>query len=229
MSLESKITKLGNLIGEGINRSLVGKVYGSIQTRISISRNRGVADRKLEIGPGEERIEGFETLNIYPGKNVDYACDAAGRLPFDDGDFSIVYASHILEHIPWYQVADVLKEWVRVLKPGGRLEIWVPDGLKICKAWVNAETDGSREFEDDNWFRFNPDRDPCIWASGRIFTYGDGTGRINDPNWHRSVFSERYLAGLLEKAGLSEVRRMDPKDVRGFDHGWINMGFLGIK
>jgi SAM-dependent methyltransferase len=193
------------------------------------ARSAAGGERRLEIGPGENRIEGFETLDIATNPYADYIHDAGRALPFADGTFSIIYASHILEHVPWYQVGDVLREWVRVLAPGGRLEIWVPDGLKIAKAFVEAETQGSRAFEEDGWFKFNEERDPCRWASGRIFTYGDGTGKTDHENWHRALFSPRYLLSLLGQAGLAECALLDRKHVRGYDHGWINLGAVGTK
>jgi ubiquinone/menaquinone biosynthesis C-methylase UbiE len=195
--------------------------------------------RKLEIGPGAERIEGFETLNIAPGPGVDHVADAAERLPFDDGTFSVVYASHVLEHVPWYLTERALREWARVLAPGGLLEVWVPDGLKIARAFVEAEdglaSGGGGGGEDrtiqDGWYRFNPDRDPCVWASGRTFTYGDGPPGTNyaSPNWHRALFSARRLERAFRDAGLIEVERLDRSQVRADDHGWINLGFRGVK
>lgn len=46
------------------------------------------------------------------------------KLPFEDDTFEYVYASHILEHID--DVAEVVYEIHRVLKPGGILEIRTP-------------------------------------------------------------------------------------------------------
>ena len=90
----------------------------------------------------------YDALNVIPASNVDFLWDAAKRLPFRDGAFDVVYASHILEHIPWYNAEQVLAEWVRVVAPGGRLEIWVPDGLKICKAFVDAVSRADRTHLD---------------------------------------------------------------------------------
>lgn len=189
----------------------------------------GRQHRKLEIGPGPRRIPGFETLNVVGGTNVDYIWNAARRLPFRSDTFEVIYASHILEHIPWYRTEQVLAEWVRVLVPGGRLEIWVPDGLKICKAFVQAEENRSREYEKDGWYRFNEDKDPCRWASGRVFSYGDGVGTLGHQNWHLALFSRRYLEDALRRAGCSRVESLSPSEVRGHDHGWINLGVAGIK
>lgn len=199
-------------------------------TRLNLLRRSNRKGRRLEIGPGRRRIEGFETLNVVGWLNVDFVCDATRRLPFPDGTFELVYASHILEHVPWYQTVDVLREWVRILEPGGALELWVPDGLKVARAWVEAEAEGSRAFEQDGWFKFNPERDPCVWANGRIFSYGDGTGRKENPNWHLAMFSERRLRQVMQQAGLVDLERMTaPDDVRGSDHGWINLGIRGFR
>jgi predicted SAM-dependent methyltransferase len=185
--------------------------------------------RWLEIGPGQGRIEGFETLRVIPGWSVDYVADASKRMPFRSETFDLVYASHVLEHVPWYQVEATLKEWVRILKRGGRLEVWVPDGLKICKALVEAEEHGHDYTHLDGWYRLNPEKDPCMWAAGRLFTYGDGKGRLDHPNWHRAIFTPRYLRHLFEKAGFVDVRELTHEEVRGYDHGWINLGIIGVK
>jgi SAM-dependent methyltransferase len=47
-----------------------------------------------------------------------------GTLPFGHGEFDLVWCSEVLEHIP--DVAAVLHEVRRVLKPGGRLLLTVP-------------------------------------------------------------------------------------------------------
>jgi SAM-dependent methyltransferase len=196
---------------------------------MKLRRNRGKPHRKLEIGPGKKRIPEFETLNILPGHNVDYVWDARCKLPFDDNTFELIYASHILEHGPWYQTVDVLADWVRVLAPEGRLEIWVPDGLKICKTLVDYELEGKDEIARDGWYRFNDEKDPCKWAAGRLFTYGDGNGNPASPNWHRALFTPRYLHSVLEQAGLRDIAPLDRSQVRGHDHGWINLGMCGRK
>lgn len=48
----------------------------------------------------------------------------ATRLTFKDDTFDRVIAAHVLEHLP--QPHEVLREWVRVLKPGGILTLVLP-------------------------------------------------------------------------------------------------------
>lgn len=199
------------------------------QTPALLLARRRQQVRQLEIGPGPKRIPGFETLNVVGGANVDYVWNAERPLPFRRGTFDVIYASHVLEHIPWYKTDQVLRQWVRTLKPGGRLEIWVPDGVKICRAFVDAESSDAKDFHRDGWYRYNPQADACLWASGRLFSYGDGTGRRQHPNWHLAVFSYRYLEQALRAAGCSHVEPLARSRVRGHDHGWINLGICGMK
>jgi len=49
----------------------------------------------------------------------------AQDLPFDSGSLDFVYSSHLLEDFLEWE--PILVEWVRVLRPGGKLVIMVPD------------------------------------------------------------------------------------------------------
>ena len=69
--------------------------------------------RWLEIGPGESRLPGeWITLDCTPRAGVvDYVgLWGKDRLPFADNCFELVYASHVLEHVPWYHTVPALVE-----------------------------------------------------------------------------------------------------------------------
>lgn len=214
---------------KGVSLLFLSHYAKHIRTPIRLIKNRKKTARYLEIGPGLHRILGFETLNVCWCSNVDYVADASKKLPFNANTFDIIYASHILEHTPWYQQPKVLKEWVRVLKTGGAIEIWVPNGLLIARTFVEAEDGLVNNIHMDGWYKFNEEQDACVWANGRIFSYGDGLGTKTDPNWHLALFSPRYLVKLMRDSGLTQIEQLSSKDVRGYDHGWINLGFRGVK
>jgi SAM-dependent methyltransferase len=223
--IESKIIRIFKSVSWPL-RTIWAK---SIKTRLNLLKNRKKSDRLLEIGPGHQRILDFETADILTRKDIDYVIDCSKKLPFKDSTYDIVYASHVLEHIAWYQVDKVLQEWVIILKPGGYLELWVPDAVKICKAFIDAEVRNNNYIDMDGWYKFNSDKDPCVWASGRIYTYGDGNGDPKSPNWHKALFSERYLSLLMSKVGLTDIAKLDRNEIRSDDHGWINLGLRGKK
>lgn len=81
----------------------------------------------LNVGAGGVQIDGYTNIDIKDG--VD-----ARKLPYADGSVDVLYASHLLEHFDYdNEVAAVLKEWARVLRPGGLMRISVPDVEKLCK------------------------------------------------------------------------------------------------
>ena len=58
-------------------------------------------------------------------KPVQLGGDATRLVWFQDGALDFVYSSHLLED--FVDVERVLTEWMRVLRPGGRLVIFCPD------------------------------------------------------------------------------------------------------
>ena len=181
--------------------------------------------RQLHIGPGADKLDGFETLDIKPGLRIDHVADARS-LPFSDNTFELIYASHIIEHIPWYDTATALAEWFRVLTPGGALEVWTVDAYKVAKEIIEAEESMSMKEPPDGWKRYNPERNIFKWCAGRIFAYSK-TGAPGDPNWHRALFTPNYLVSCFLQAGFGNVCRLEKP--RGKDHGFCNLGIGGIK
>ena len=50
-------------------------------------------------------------------------------------------AIHVLEHLYRWQAPVALREWFRVLKPGGTLALELPDLIKCCRAVVDGASD----------------------------------------------------------------------------------------
>ena len=205
-------------------------LYGPLMTNINLYRNMKKPIRHLDLGfDWRHPIPGFETLSIFQTPNTDYVMDASKQMRFKDNTFDIVYASHVLEHIPWYQVKWVLQEWTRILKPGGRLEVWVPDGYKICSALINYEDNGTDVTAKDGYYECVENNDPRLWVNLRIYAHGDGKGDLRNANWHRTLFTESLLKDMFKSSGLSSIESLSNEQVRGRDHGWINLGCGGVK
>lgn len=59
-------------------------------------------------------------------------------LPFPDGSFDAVFHSHLLEHFTRPGAERLMRECVRVLKPGGVCRVVVPDMEDICRQYLRA-------------------------------------------------------------------------------------------
>lgn len=79
---------------------------------------------KLNLGCGHDVRLGWINLDSAALAGVDVVHNIeAFPWPFSDGYFDEIYAKDILEHIEYI---DVLREGLRILKPGGRFMIRVP-------------------------------------------------------------------------------------------------------
>ena len=62
-------------------------------------------------------------------------------LPYEDNTVDEIFSSHSLEHIGKAQVPVTLREWFRVLKPGGKVTVRVPDLEWCVNHWLNHKYD----------------------------------------------------------------------------------------
>lgn len=187
-----------------------------------------VATRYLDIGPGSKPAEGFETLDAHRGYNPTHVADARDtKLP--SNTFDIVHASHIIEHIEWHEVKSTLKEWVRILKPGGTLEVWTVDATIVFKKIMSWEASGVWDKEVSTWQGKLTDGDPFLYWSGKLMNYNKA-GQNGTLNFHRSIHTPRSLTEAMAQAGLVRIQAMDVEtETRGHKHRMINMGFKGVK
>ena len=119
--------------------------------------------------------------------HVDYRCLADDLKPFADNSVGLLYASHILEHFSRGEVTGVLKEWHRVLEPGGTLRLAVPDFAAVAEMYAQ---EGLRDGK-----------------SGLIGLVCGG--QRNRWDFHKIIFDEPFLTFLLRGAGFRDVRRWD--------------------
>ena len=190
------------------------------RTLVDTAIFEGATMRRLEIGPGTNPLGGFDSLDVLgnPTYRAEWGSDP---LPIEDESYDYVYASHCIEHVPWYRTDFALSEVSRILKPGGVVEIHTVDFALLVKAYRS-------ESVLDAWtcHGFNEQLEPLKWVASRLVAYQKGDTK---ENWHRAIFSPRFLHELMTKVGLIDVQEMDRADVRGYDHGWINLGFRGTK
>lgn len=178
----------------------------------------------LEIGPPPRgpTFAGCATLDSLQRMYITHvAVWGEDKLPFEDNLFDYVYASHVLEHVPWFQTRYAMSEAYRILKPGGKLEIWVPDFEILVKVYLAGE------FPKEDWNPENEENELMKWVCGRLFY---GLIKREDSCWHRAAFDERYLKKCFIETGFKDVVKLDkPPKEQTINHDFINLGVSGIK
>lgn len=73
-------------------------------------------------------------------ENIAWA-DAVRRIPLPDASASVVYSSHMLEHLDRAETQAFLAEARRVLAPGGVLRLTLPDLRALARQYVEGTMD----------------------------------------------------------------------------------------
>ncbi len=131
---------------------------------------------KLNLGSGTNEIPGFVNVDRING-------DEVFPLSYESGSISEIRASHILEHFGFKEIHNVLAEWCRVLAPGGRIRVAVPDVKKVLK--LSDETKG---FHDPQW---------------RYYLMG---GQTSSNDFHKTCWNRELLTAELRAAGFERVQ-----------------------
>jgi len=159
-------------------------------TSLAAGRGAGAQSmsRRLHIG-GVAAAPGWEVLNANAAPCVDHVGNANDLSRFADGTFSDLYASHVLEHFDHAgEVQAVLVEWLRVLAPGGRLHVSVPDLDVLADLFLLKD-----RLSIDERFKV------------MVMMFGAHADRYD---YHQVGLNEEILALLLTGAGFIGVERV---------------------
>lgn len=119
---------------------------------------------KILLGCGDVVREGWVHVDLSPAPHVQVVWDLERRpWPFLDGSANEIEAMSVLEHL--HDTVGFMDECWRVLEPGGRLRLEVPD-WRSPMAW--ADPTHVRAFTVETWQYFDPDYD--LHRFGRLYT-----------------------------------------------------------
>jgi len=155
------------------------------------------ASDKLHLGCGPNHKAGW--LNVDLSGAADLKLDLREPLPFPDNRFSIIYNEHFFEHVDYPGPAtDLLKQCLRVLKPGGVTRIGVPD-----TEWPLQEYCGVR---NDDYFRIARQSWHPAWCTTPMEQINY---HFRQDGEHRFAYDFETLQKILLQAGFVNVSRVD--------------------
>ena len=151
---------------------------------------------KVEIGAGEKPHPDYDIhLDLLPLPDIEVIA-RVDRLPFRTASLDGLRANHVLEHQSYELLEPTLAEWARVLRPGARLDIGVPDARFIAEQWVRGEIDTA---EANYW----------ILGGHSDRAAHKGVDARGVPLWiwnaHHTMFDEPWLRQLIDGSGFVDV------------------------
>lgn len=150
-------------------------------------------------------------VDVAPADGSVRRVSASKALPFPDGSFDAVYASHVLEHMAAEDSHGFVAECSRVLRTGGVLRLVVPDLEEIARTYLERLADVSgpspqREREYDWLLLELLDQLVRVRTEGAMGPFLRNL-RPGDPPYQR-ILVDRVG---IDAAGPSDVR--SPRDI----------------
>ena len=99
---------------------------------VDLRKNIG---KGLHLGAGASKLPGLINCDLY-NPQADMKADATNLEMFTDNSIDLIESHHMIEHLSFADTEKALKEWQRVLRPGGLLIITFPDITRICLRWL---------------------------------------------------------------------------------------------
>lgn len=154
---------------------------GGSDQRLGFTRSRF---HFLDLSPVAIRLHRRQPMSL----RRSYACGDIFRLPYASGSMDGIFNFGVMEHFTEAQIADILGEFKRILKDGGRMVLfWPPDfGLSVLALGSFLKV--------ANAFRKEP-----------LKLFPDEVSRIHSFGWVRGLMRENRLQVLRTEFGPRDL------------------------
>jgi len=154
---------------------------------------------RIHFGAGRHILPGYFNADAVQHPNAERPLDMVYEMrfdgailvqpmPLDDGCAEELFAAHVIEHFARYEVDAVIGEWKRLLQPGGRLILELPN-LEACARNLLA---GARP-------------QMCMFG-----IYGDESWK-SPYMLHKFGYTPATLSALLAEHGFTNIQVLPPQ------------------
>lgn len=125
------------------------------------------------------------------------------KLPFETGTVDVIYACHLIAYFDREEIIPILKEWKRVLIPGGVLRLATPDFRAMAKMYLR-----------ENCSNLNQFLGPLYGKMGGVYIdhshkCGVDIQCVEKPIYHKTTYDLYSIIELLASVGFKDIRKYD--------------------
>jgi predicted SAM-dependent methyltransferase len=155
---------------------------------------------KIHLGCGKRFLQGFIHIDIADFPHIDHN-SSVEKLPFiSDETVDEIYTSHTFEYFDRVLAAEVLTEWNRILRKGGKLYMTVPNFQSLIEIYTSTS-----KLEN---------------IIGPLFGRWINSSAV-PALYHKTVWDQNDLTKYLSAAGFSNICEFNPKDyLQGIDQNF---------
>lgn len=151
---------------------------------------------KLHLGCGSIHLTDYINVDIEKWcGGVDVVADACNLSRYETGTIDHIFTHALLEHIPPWDTMKALKEWHRVLKPDGTIQVEVPDLERIFQDWLVEGTLSEKLALDNIFGGLSPDK-------------------RYEHQYHLTGFTYERLTRMMKEVGFVECERLEHEKFR---------------
>lgn len=155
------------------------------------------AQNKLKLNLGCSSVHKDGYLNIDIQEPCDLKHDLTKPLPFEDNSIDEIYSKDVIQLFTKRQWGFLKTQMVRVLKPGGKMELFCDDFEYVIENFLSCKDENAKW---GYWIR-------CIFS-----------GQGNKYDYFKNAFTYRKLVYDLEEEGMERFKRLWEPEYEGWIH-----------
>jgi SAM-dependent methyltransferase len=181
-----------------------------LRARLGFDDHLARGTRKIEIGGGPHAQPGYLHVDVDPHADHLEAVADAWALPFPDNWAIEILSIHQLEHVHPSRLVPTLREWRRVLQPGGAVRVHVPNGPALMEAYKRSPL-------EQKW--------PIMGSLLGMYCSPEarGPGDLTVRSDHQIIFDRPMLLWALREAGFEHVEDITEETDDRHNEGWRGM------
>lgn len=191
----------------GRGARVVPRLPGGVRKKLGLDDQSAVGSRKIEIGGGPFPQPGYIHVDIDTRARHLEAFAPAWDLPFPDGWAEEIVAVHSLEHVYPPMLVPTLKEWRRVLAPGGRVRVHVPNTEELFTSFLASPV-------EEKWRTMGAMLG--MYCHPGVLT-PEG---LEVPSDHQLMFDWDMLRWALAEGGFEQISDLTGQVSDGHTDGW---------
>ena len=143
----------------------------------------------------------WKILDISDGAEIKHDLNSSKPIPVKDNSVDSIFCSHTLEHIEPERITPLLRDFYRILKPGGVCRIVVPDASVAIYLYMND----AKKLEDKKYCSKPKETPNTPMARLSAWFYTKNKGQRTG---HRMGFDEETLIAFLLSGGFKKIDKM---------------------
>lgn len=170
--------------------------------------------KSLEIGPGTNPLINHDTIDYCSEYSPTYLLDiTAHDWLIPESIYDRVTTIHVFEHVELKYLVHIFQNVYRIMKPGGRFQVHVPNGPAICRAYLNF-----------------PDKRYYTQDGGTMNLAFYGAESESKPKYHlghKTLFDSQLLSSCFSSTGFINIVDLTEQveDIHDTYWNWIGERF----